>query len=235
MAHYPNPGSLLDSTELAGAADTHEQDVQSDRFQSLWTCCLREDVESNTAHAWREISQAYSEPHRKYHNTDHIAHCLEEFDRVKPLADNADALEMSIWFHDVINIPDAEDNEERSAALFKSLAGNRMQQDFVNEVCRLIMATTHRNSLNSNDEYIIADIDLSSIGLPWEDFLRDNSALKKENRDTPPEDYRQSKLKFFLNLLARPRIYYTDFFHERIEETARQNIERYISTTESEK
>ena len=235
MTHYPNPDSLLDSAELAGAADTQAQDVHIERFQGLWNRCLREGAESNAEHAWREISQAYSEPHRKYHNTDHITHCLEEFDRAKPLADNVDALEMSIWFHDVINIPDAEDNEEQSAKLFTSLAKGCMHPNFINAVCRLIMATTHRNALQTNDEFIIADIDLSSIGLPWEDFLRDNSALRKENRDTPSDDYRQSKLKFFLDLLARPRIYYTDFFHDRIEETARENIERYISTVESEK
>lgn len=235
MAHNPSTGRILDSTDPAGPADQQDSDMLAERFQSLWTRCLREGTDSNAEQAWSEIYQAYTEPHRKYHNLFHIAHCLEEFDKVKALADNADALEISIWFHDVINIPGAESNEEQSAELFTSLASDRMQQDFVNEVCRLIMATTHSNALQMNDEYIVADIDLSSIGLPWKDFLRDNSALKKENRDTPPDDYRQSKLNFLLNLLARPRIYYTDFFHERLEETARENIERYISSAESGK
>jgi predicted metal-dependent HD superfamily phosphohydrolase len=57
----------------------------------------------------------YSEPHRAYHNLAHVMDCLDQFEPVRHLAQDAAAVEIAIWYHDVIYDPRAKDNEERSA------------------------------------------------------------------------------------------------------------------------
>ena len=66
--------------------------------------------------AFDDLLTHYSEPHRAYHDANHIDECLAEFDSAKSEALNPNSVEFAIWFHDVIYNPRATDNEEQSAA-----------------------------------------------------------------------------------------------------------------------
>jgi len=73
---------------------------------------------SEAAAQWYDrLLELYSEPHRHYHNAQHITDCLKEFDSVRDAAQEPLAVELAIWFHDAIYNPRAGDNEERSAEL----------------------------------------------------------------------------------------------------------------------
>jgi predicted metal-dependent HD superfamily phosphohydrolase len=136
-------------------------------------------------------------------------------------------VEMAIWFHDIINQPGAADNEQRSAEYFRKLIGDRADPAFVNAVVQLIMATTHQSAPVEHDQQFICDIDLASFGCPWECFMRDSSAVKAEFTGTEEEYYRGKKA-FLQQMLNRPRIFLTDFFNERYEQQARENIVRLL-------
>ena len=62
---------------------------------------------------------AFAEPQRHYHNQQHIAECLTQFDAARNIARRPEAIEFAIWFHDAVYDPKAGDNEEKSAALAK--------------------------------------------------------------------------------------------------------------------
>lgn len=197
------------------------------RFSALWRRCLLPGTPDHSAQLWEMLAQRYSESHRFYHDQGHLAHCLEQLDLADGLVNRCDEVEMAIWFHDLINDPDDSTNEARSAEKFRSVAKGVMNNQFVDDVAALIMVTTHLERPTVPDQQFICDIDLTSFGCPWECFLRDSAAVKAEFPG-PEDAYNRGKKIFLEQLLARPRIFLTDFFHGRYEDQARANIGRLI-------
>ena len=77
-------------------------------------------------------------------------------------------------------------------------------------------------------EGFIVDIDLSSFGLPWDEFVRDSAAVRAEFGHLSDDTFYPRQRDFMRKLLARPSFCYTDFFRERHEARARENIRRTI-------
>ena len=201
-----------------------------DRFQSLWQRCLIAGATDASAVIHQRLVDAYNEPQRHYHTLDHIDHCLSKFDQCKSLASNPDALEIAVWFHDVIFEPGKVDNEARSAELYRELSAGVHDTEFRDLVGRLIMATLHDGgSLDDSDAGYMVDIDLSSFGLPWEDFFLDSQRLRKECTHLSDAEYYRRQGEFQSSLAARPRFYCTDFFYQRYEQQARDNLSRYFA------
>jgi predicted metal-dependent HD superfamily phosphohydrolase len=96
-------------------------------------------------------------------------------------------------------------------------------------VKRLIMATLHKgDSLDDADSVYMVDIDLSSFGLSWDGFLRDSQNIRAENPHLGDQDYQLNQTGFQRSLLARPRFFLSDFFFDRFEKQARDNLARYF-------
>ena len=93
------------------------------RFQALWQSCLIDDADDTSAEIHQHLLDAYRESQRFYHTLAHIEHCFGMFDQCESLLDHPEAVELAIWFHDVIYEPGACDNEARSAELYQQLAG----------------------------------------------------------------------------------------------------------------
>lgn len=203
------------------------------RFFQLWRKCLAVADSGKTGAVWNALEQHYNEDHRHYHNFRHIAHCLEQHDLAAGEMQDPDAVEMAIWFHDVIYKAQARDNESRSADLFRNIGLNGFSCAFVDRVRDLILATIHDHPPAHHDQKFMVDIDLSSFGLPWHEYLRNSNSIRRENYGIPEDLYYPAMLKFLKALLSRPRIFLTDFFHSRYEHTARGNIERYLCLVES--
>ena len=137
---------------------------------------------------------------------------------------------MAVWFHDAIYDPRAPDNEQRSAELFVSLAGGDFEPAFARQVNKLILVTRHDRPPDSKAEKLVVDVDLSSFGLPWADFIRDSEAVRQEYAHLPDDRFHQYQVKFMCSLLARPVLYGTSYFHEHYENAARGNIRRYLES-----
>src|SRR5204863_3167776 len=97
----------------------------------------------------------------------HVAHCLEEFEPARSLAEDAVAVEMALWYHDVVYDPRSKENEERSAVLAEQATAeggwDRVRAD---RIVRLIHASTHRVSAEDPDARLFTDVDLSILGQP---------------------------------------------------------------------
>ena len=200
------------------------------RFERLWERCIGEGAGT----AFDELDALYREPHRRYHTAAHIEHCLRLFDLAADRMDEPDAVEMALWFHDAIYDVPTEKNELRSAELFAARAGGRGEERFRSKVRRLIMATTHSEPPATLDESFIVDIDLSSFGLPWEEFLRDSIAVREEFPRVPDAEFYPRHRKFVESLVARPAFCFTEFFRDRHEARARENIERLFARIEAQ-
>ena len=194
------------------------------RFDVLWRRCLLPSVSGDPKVIWKRLARRYAEPHRHYHVLEHLAHCLDQIDLAADHIDNVDQVEMAIWFHDIINNPGAKDNEQRSAELFRRIGKGLFDPGFIDAVADLILVTTHQECPADLDHQFICDIDLASFGCPWECFMRDSDAVKAEYPG-PEADYFRGQTAFLESLLARPRIFMTDFFNTRYEQQARDNIQ----------
>lgn len=196
------------------------------RFTALWKRCAvngaaRVDI-------YEELVRRYAEPHRHYHTSAHIEHCLAQFDLATSRMDNPDAVEMGLWFHDVIYEPGSSDNEQRSAELFNGLSDGHVDAEFLRIVNDLIMVTAHPEHPRSLDEQYIVDVDLSSFGLPWDKFRADSEAVRREYRHQADEEFYPGQIRFLRKLLARRTFFFTEFFRARYEAGARANIAGYL-------
>ena len=204
------------------------------RFQALWRRCLRAGAADDSEAIHRQLLRAYAEPQRYYHTLEHIEHCLRMFDACRDRLAAADALELAIWFHDSIFEPGQSDNELRSAVWYRDIARDVHPEPLVEHVYGLIMATLHNGfALEGEDVEYMVDIDLSSFGLDWEAFLRDSRNLRRENSHLSDAEYHRNQGDFQSRLLARPRFFLTDFFFERYENRARENLARYFALIEN--
>ena len=203
------------------------------RFFELWRRCLEEQGEADPEPVWHQLINRYTHSGRQYHGIGHLVHCLELHDLAVAEMDDPEAVEMAIWFHDVVFEAQSRDNERRSAELFQRAAADRFGSSFVEKVFRLILVTDHSEPPATRDDEFVADIDLSGIALPWESYLRDTEALRRENREIPDDRYYGAHQMFLNGLRERRRIFHSDFFHRRCESDARRNIDRYLRQLEA--
>ncbi len=210
--------------------------MDRDRFEALLKrCCFEGADPANPGRVFDEVARRYAEPHRRYHTARHIRHCLEQLDLAAGLLDERDAVEMALWFHDVVWEARAAPgtNERESAELFVARLGGVLDEGFRDTVHRLVMVTVYPSEPATPDEGYMVDIDLSSFGLPWEEFRRDSQAVRDELPHLSDEEFFPKQHRFLRMLLGRERFFVTDFFAGRYERAARDNIERLLRETEA--
>jgi predicted metal-dependent HD superfamily phosphohydrolase len=197
----------------------------SSRFQAL---CAR--IGSPSEALFAPLVAAYQQPGRHYHDLQHIAHCLAELDRVRDRARQADAVELAIWYHDVVYDTRAGDNEAESAELAAAaLASAGVASTVISTVHDLILATRHTCEPQSEDEALLMDIDLAILGSPDELFDRYESAIRQEYAWVPEPLFRSKRAAILRGFLARPTLFHTPDFRERLEQKARANLARSVA------
>jgi predicted metal-dependent HD superfamily phosphohydrolase len=200
------------------------------RFRSLWLRCVGPDARGADAdRVWKALQEGYTEPHRRYHGIDHLKHCLEGLDQAASVARDPDTLELAIWFHDLVYVAGAKDNEERSAEVFTGLMGPFLAPERLQRARRLIMTTTHQVQPGAGDERLIADIDLSSLAKPWPRFIEDVDKLRAEEPAKSEDEYFQAKVRFYRAMLGRKSLFNTVPFQLRYEHRGRANLQNYLA------
>lgn len=171
----------------------------------------------------------YAEPHRHYHNLDHISGCLEAFDRIADRLADPFAIEIAIWFHDVVYDPKGSKNEELSAAYANAfLASAGIDPAHISEIDRLIRLTRHPSNPVTEDEKYLIDIDLSTLGAERVQYDRYEEMIRKEYAYVPGLLYKKGRRELLEAFLNCKPIYRTRYFRERLEVQARSNIERAL-------
>jgi len=202
--------------------------MDKERFVKLWHRCGDTSDAQTANRVYRVLHDHYSQPWRRYHTGAHLVHCFKYFDLASHLMDNADAVEMALWFHDVIYDAQASDNEKKSAELFMELSENVLADNFRRQVHGLIMITEHCNPPDHGDACYMVDIDLSSFSLPWDEFEADSRNVRAEFLHLSEEDYNRRQFRFLKRLMDRPYFYNSEFFRARCERQARSNLTRRL-------
>lgn len=179
-----------------------------------------------------DLVNAYSNRARHYHNLEHIQHLLSLSEKVRDMSDRFTVLQCSAWFHDYIYDSQAKDNEMKSAVhAEKNLNILNVSPDIIQLVKQIILSTQkHQPLINSIDNLIFLDIDLSILGTSTDKYLRYVQAIRKEYDWLCDRDYQKGRKQVLTNFLAREKIYYTDYFYQQLEVQARINLKAEIES-----
>ena len=143
------------------------------------------------------VLKRYEEHHRYYHTTTHL---LDVVLQLSKLDNFDDELFLAAVYHDAIYDPQANDNEERSAALFlaeaKSASLNKLQMDSIN---RLILDTkTHKPSIEKSQLLIKAD--LSILEQPLSKLIEYEHQIFKEFQFVDYKVYQPKRIEILNQL-----------------------------------
>ncbi len=216
--------------ETVGTVWNSGQDLSLTRWRGL---CRQLGIDSQAAieQEFRRITKAYGESQRAYHTAQHIGECLTLLDwavgHSSLTSQQHLALEMALWYHDVVYQPQAHNNESRSAeqatAFLQAHAVVSTQS-----VEALIMATCHRENFASGETIETAqwmvDIDLAILGASPQRFWQYHHQIRREYAWLSDIVYKTKREEILAQFLARPIIYRTDLFREQFEAQARENL-----------
>jgi len=200
------------------------------RWLALWRGLGTGEGPVNEIYA--DLAARYDENGRYYHNFNHIARVLRAADQLSQHARDFTAVQLALWFHDVVYDPRAADNEEKSAA-YAAAALQRLQlrPDTIDEVLRLILMTkTHAAAAGDVDGYVVLDADLAALGAEWPQYLQDGGNIRQEYAYVPEPAYRQGRRRVLAGFLQRERIFQTELLFATLEARARQNIAREMAS-----
>ena len=198
-----------------------------DQLQTGWLRLLeRLGVEPAAAlPVFDRLVEQYSEPHRHYHNLEHISEMLRTAGKLADLASNLMEIQLAIWFHDAVYDPRAKDNEERSAAQAEAiLRPFGVAADSLQRIADLILLTRHTSATAIGDAAILLDCDLAILGADPKRYARYAADIRQEYEWVPDEEYRRGRSPVLQSFLTREKIYSTTRMFEVGEAAARSNM-----------
>ena len=191
------------------------------RFTNLMSKYSKND--DLTERAWRDIETKYSAPKRYYHNQAHLLNMLYEFEYIKELLREPDAVLFSLYYHDIIYNPSRKDNEERSAEFLKSVLQDTSYTGIELSVQQIEASKTHKMSENS-DINLFLDIDMAILGYKRDVYTEYSKHVRKEYSLYPDILYKMGRKKVLDAFLEQDKIFKSDFFFDKYEKQARENI-----------
>lgn len=145
----------------------------------------------------QSLLQRYREPHRHYHDADHLLHVLTMIDQ---LADDQDLflVRLAAWFHDAIyDIPFRElTNEEASARLsVRELSRAGLEQEDLTQVARLVRLTaTHLPGSRDPEGELLCDADLAILAAPAPAYSAYADSIRAEYAAVPEQEFLVGRL-----------------------------------------
>lgn len=172
-----------------------------------------------------ELWEAYADPSRGYHDTTHLGEVVARVEELAAAGVEFDrtAVLLAAWFHD--SIYDGErDAEERSAAWAEDALPGLTDEATVSEVVRLIRLTeTHRPGADDPNGWALSDADLAILAAPRERYDAYVADVRAEYAHLDDETFTAGRRSVLTDLLAKPRLFHTDYAFAHWEERARAN------------
>jgi predicted metal-dependent HD superfamily phosphohydrolase len=188
------------------------------------------DNDRLTNELWAEIEKNYSSKKRHYHTLQHLDSLLMQLTDIKGEIQDWNTILFTLYYHDLVYNSLKSNNEEKSA----ELAEKRMKQisvpiDKIERCKNQILATkSHIKSTDSDTNYF-TDADLSVLGQSWETYTTYFQNVRKEYAIYPDAVYNPGRKKVLNHFLAMDRIFKTDFFYNKFETQAKQNLQKEIA------
>ncbi len=182
-----------------------------------------------------ELKAAHAQPPRAYHNLGHVQALLRHYHDVAagPGWRQPREVLLAMLYHDAIYEAGRGDNEVRSAQLAREAIAHWLPDAGIDadRVAALIALTARHGSLRGDeldaDAALFLDSDMAILGAPPEVFDAYDHGIAEEYRGKVPGFlFRLNRRRFLKGMLAQPRIFFSDFFHQRCDAQARANLRR---------
>jgi len=189
-----------------------------------------------------ELEAAYATPPRAYHNFAHVQEVLHRFAEVTagPGWTQPAEVYLAVLYHDAIYEAGRKDNEARSAELAMAQIAQWLPEQGVDtlRVAELINLTARHGQFSPGDfgddgfsldarHFLVCD--MAILGAEPGVFDAYDAGIAEEYRGHVPGFlFRLNRKRFLKGLLARERIYLSDWFHQRYDASARANLRRAI-------
>ena len=161
---------------------------------------------------WRELAVAYGENGRFYHNLHHIQHALDVAEQLQAVATDFTAVQLALWFHDVVYDPRRSDNEAQSAAFAERvLRPLGFPNERLETIKALILVTqTHETAVADPNVWVMLDADLAILSAPPAQYDAYARAIRQEYSFVPEEQYMVGRTAVLQKFLARSPFYFTE-------------------------
>lgn len=186
------------------------------------------------------LESAYATPPRAYHDFLHVQEVLRHFADVSagPGWTQPREVYLAVLYHDAIYEAGRKDNESRSAALAMGQIAQWLPEAGIDtlRVAELIDLTARHGQFSPGDfgddgfgldTRHFLDCDMAILGAEPTVFDAYDRGIEEEYRGHVPGFlFRLNRRRFLKGLLARERIFLSEFFHQRYDAAARSNLER---------
>ena len=190
---------------------------------AAWSALAGESPTSRTE--WAAVVDAWSEPHRRYHDLAHLAAVLGIVDALAAHARDPDAVRLAAWYHDVVYDPRSAENEARSAGRARAGLRGLVPDERIAEVERLVLLTTgHDPEPGDVDGAVLCDADLSVLASPPPAYAAYASAVRAEYGHLDDGEFIAGRIAVLERLLGLPALYRLPENAERWTATARANL-----------
>ncbi|HEY5780602.1 MAG TPA: hypothetical protein VIT66_01855 [Lysobacter sp.] len=182
------------------------------------------------------IEAAYATPARAYHHYGHVQDVMRHYDMVVagPGWMQPAEVYLAVLYHDAIYQPGRNDNEARSAELAREHIARWLPGVDAARVAALIDLTSRHGRVAAEevdeDAALFLDCDMAILGAEPAVFDAYDRGIAAEYRGhVPGWLYKLNRRRFLKGLLARERIFLSEFFHARLDAQARRNLRRAVT------
>jgi len=177
-----------------------------------------------------QVLAIYDEPHRRYHDREHIGEMLDAALGLGVALTPAQSL--ALLFHDAVYVPGAArgSNEAMSAQLLRVYA-HGLPLDCIERAVAIVLDSA-AHVAHSVEAQIVLDLDLLRLAAPPPEFDRYSRAILAEQRalirledeDAAWRYFCRLRRPFFERLLERDAIFMHPLARRSFERAARQNL-----------
>ncbi len=173
-----------------------------------------------------DLLRRWSEPHRRYHTTDHLRAVLDAVDLLEHHAADPDAVRLAAWFHDAVYRGRPGDDEAASARLAaETLPAAGVADEQLREVVRLVELTaSHDPAPGDANGAVLCDADLAILGGEPEQYAAYAAAVRSEFAHVTDRDFARGRAEILRRLLASDPMYRTATGAAHWEAAARRNL-----------
>jgi predicted metal-dependent HD superfamily phosphohydrolase len=187
-----------------------------------WAALAGDSPTSRTE--WAAVVDAWSQPHRRYHDLAHLAAVLGLVDELEGAAADPDAVRLAAWYHDMVYDPERGDNEQVSAERARAGLRGLVPDERLDEVVRLVLLTAgHDPARDDANGAVLCDADLAVLAAPPEAYAAYASAIRLEYGHLSDEEFTGGRIAVLEHLLALPELYRTEAAQPWTD-TARANL-----------
>lgn len=181
------------------------------------------DVEA----AGMDLLRRWREPHRAYHDVEHIEEVLG---RLHELGCDAPDVLLAAWFHDAVYEARPGADEDASARLAGAeLSALGVPTVAVDRVAALVRVTAgHDPAEGDGGAAALCDADLAVLASDHDRYARYAAGVRREYTHVEDEAFRSGRAAVLRHLLERPALFSTARGAQRWEARARVNLRREL-------